>query len=125
MRPRKRIAVLGATELEASTLAIVLETRGYRVEICMSEAAAMRIATPAAFLVLGLDNAQRERVRSRLRLQHRDCGFAMESHGADAATVLEAVKAAAVMRRGPKSLRAVASAAGEMARAAKNRRRVA
>jgi len=131
MRPRKRIAVLGATELEASTLAIVLEARGYRVDICMSEESAMRIETPAAFLVLGMSNAQRERVRSRLRLQHRGCGFAMESHGADIAgmawvgEMIEAVRMAVSARRDAKHLVAKASAAGELARAARNRRRVA
>lgn len=132
MRPRKRIAVLGATELEASTLGVVLESRKYIVEICASESAAMRIETPAAFLILGLDAGQRMRAETRLRLQHRGAGFVMESHGEpDAhgwmACVLERLGHAAYGGHGPrpKYANAKLSARGEVRRAEKHRRRVA
>jgi len=131
MRPRKRIAVLGATELEESVLCVVLEAHGYAVEICVSENAAMRIETPQVFVILGLDQAQRQRVESRLRLQHPDSGFAMESHGVTVCmtSFLERVALAASRRRGPrlkpKHTHAKASAAGEVVRAEKNRRRIA
>lgn len=132
MRPRKWVAVLGATELEASRLAIVLETRGYGVIICESEEAAMRIETPHVFVILGLGQGQRQRVESRLRLQHRETVCVMEGHGLEEAgrwmaCVLERVRLAAARKRGPKPIHAVArvSAAGEVRRAQKHRRRLA
>jgi hypothetical protein len=134
MRPRKRIAVLGATELEAASLGVVLESRGYCVEICMSENAAMRIETPEVFLILGLSEWQRQRVQSRLRLQHRYVAFVMESHDALQsqawmACMLERLKLAMIRHRGPrpapKHVMAKLSAAGEVKRAERNRRRIA
>ena len=132
MRPRKKIAVLGATPEEEPALGIVLESRGYDVRICMSESAAMRIESPAVFVVLGLSAAERVRVESRLWLQHREATVVMESHGMNLspawmACLLERVRIAAIRKRGPKPFHRLAkqSASGEMQRVTRTRVRVA
>ncbi len=134
MKPRKPIAVLGATENEASLLALVLDVRGYCVVICSGEDAAMRIETPAAFLLVGYSSGERLRVESRLWLQHRKWAHAAVSHrpektddaAAWMADVMDALTAALRKPRADAEYRtAKESAAGAARRTTRNRRYVA
>lgn len=75
MRPRKRIAVLGATKLECSLLRVVLHTRRYNVEIFADVEAASTIATPACFLLVGMGRLRLRQTIERLDAAHTGHGI--------------------------------------------------
>lgn len=129
MRARKRVVVMGGSELQQSVLGIVLESRTYHVVIA-SDAALEKLRTPSVFLLVegeGCD-ARADRVRERFPETPvvRVALPATLAGGEWCPALLRDLAIATAAKRGPKPLFRIAkrSAAGEMARAQVMRRRV-
>ncbi len=128
MRQRKRVLIWAADAGVACLLRLVLDLRGYAVEVAEEEARVL-LGGAEAVLLVGLPAADWARLEMRLWRGQEDCGVViagargLQPEGLWIAQMLQDLRTATFRKRGPKPLRLKAkqSAAGYVARIARLR----